>query len=250
LFSKRADIALFYFAGHGTANNLGGYLVTTDAQRYDEGVPMGDVLKLANESTARERIVVLDCCHAGAFGEVPAINNSAILAEGVTILAACRDTEVAVESGRGGVFTILVCQALEGGAADVCGKVTVASVYAFVDEVFEDWEQRPLFKSHVSRLAPIRKCEPSVEPHVLRKITEYFPSPTHSHSLDRSYEPTAKPSDQAKEEIFRHLQMMNRARLVVSVGAQHMYDAAMSCKACKLTPLGRFYWHRVRGRKV
>src|SRR5581483_10381204 len=38
LFAHPADVALFYFSGHGTANNLGGYLVTRDARRYSEGV--------------------------------------------------------------------------------------------------------------------------------------------------------------------------------------------------------------------
>ena len=38
LFTRQADVALFFFAGHGTANNLGGYLVTQDAQKYDEGL--------------------------------------------------------------------------------------------------------------------------------------------------------------------------------------------------------------------
>ncbi len=28
LFKRQADVALFFFAGHGTVNNLGGYLVT------------------------------------------------------------------------------------------------------------------------------------------------------------------------------------------------------------------------------
>jgi len=33
-----AEIALLYFAGHGTENDLDGYLVTPDATAYDEGV--------------------------------------------------------------------------------------------------------------------------------------------------------------------------------------------------------------------
>jgi uncharacterized caspase-like protein len=108
LFAKPADIALLFFAGHGTENNLGGYLMTQDAKRYDEGVRMADVLELANRSPARERIIVLDCCHSGAFGSLPAIDNKALLAEGVSVLAACRDTEYAVEAGReGGLFTTL-----------------------------------------------------------------------------------------------------------------------------------------------
>jgi len=75
LFKRPAEVALLFFSGHGTANNLGGYLVTPDAKRYDEGVSMADVLTMANNSPARERIIILDCCHSGAFGQLPAINN-------------------------------------------------------------------------------------------------------------------------------------------------------------------------------
>ena len=46
LFADPAEVALLYFSGHGTENNLGGYLVTTDATSYDEGVSLGDVLAL------------------------------------------------------------------------------------------------------------------------------------------------------------------------------------------------------------
>src|SRR5213083_2390769 len=46
LFRDPADVALFHFSGHGTINNLDGYLVTQDAKRYAEGVAMSHVLKL------------------------------------------------------------------------------------------------------------------------------------------------------------------------------------------------------------
>src|SRR5258708_22367341 len=54
LFSADNEVALFYFAGHGTFNNLGGYIVTPDAKRYDEGVSMTDVLTMVNKSQAHE----------------------------------------------------------------------------------------------------------------------------------------------------------------------------------------------------
>src|SRR5690348_10477244 len=54
LFRDRADVALLHFSGHGSENNLGGYLVTQDAERYDEGVAMMDVLQMANDSKADE----------------------------------------------------------------------------------------------------------------------------------------------------------------------------------------------------
>src|SRR5258705_12468320 len=40
LFRDRVDVALLHFSGHGSVNNLGGYLQTQDATRYDEGVAM------------------------------------------------------------------------------------------------------------------------------------------------------------------------------------------------------------------
>lgn len=86
LFTRQAEVAVFFFAGHGTVNNLGGYLVTQDAKHYDEGLSMIDVLTLANNSLALERIIILDCCHSGALGNWPAINNdAAMITEGVTM---------------------------------------------------------------------------------------------------------------------------------------------------------------------
>jgi hypothetical protein len=243
LFSGDVDIALLFFAGHGTVNNLGGYLVTPDATKYDEGVSMTDILKLANASKARESIIVLDCCHSGALGQLPAIDNKmAVIREGVSVLSACRDTEYAVEEGGGGLFTSLVCDALNGGAADVCGKVTVASIYTYVDETLGAWQQRPLFKSHVSRLVSLRDCQPAIAPEVLRLLPRYFKNPHEELRLDPSYEPSAEPKHPENEQAFRHLQWYHRARLLEPVGEEHMFYAAMNSKSCRLTPLGKFYW--------
>src|ERR1700678_1711763 len=73
-----ADVALFHFSGHGTINNLDGYLVTQDAKKYSEGMAMGNVLKFANESKAREVVILLDCCFSGQLGNLPTIDNSKV----------------------------------------------------------------------------------------------------------------------------------------------------------------------------
>ncbi|MFX0136581.1 MAG: caspase domain-containing protein [Candidatus Hodarchaeota archaeon] len=244
LFAYDADVTLFYFAGHGTFDNLGGYLVTQDAAKYDEGVAIRDVLLLANKAKKiREVVIILDCCHSGFLGSIPEIDNEkAILREGVSVLTASRSSQTAAEIGGSGLFTTLICAALEGGYADVCGNVTVASVYAYVDQALGAWEQRPLFKSHVSTLIPLRKCKPAVELSILRMITKYFPTPDFEFKLDPSYEPDAEPRNPEHEKIFYHLQMYRSARLVEPVGAEHMYFAAMNSKSCKLTPIGQFNW--------
>lgn len=244
LFERQADVALFFFAGHGTANNLGGYLVTQDAKKYDEGLSMADVLTMANNSPARERIIILDCCHSGAMGQLPAVNNNAaMLKEGVSILSACRESEVSVEKCGGGLFTSLVSDALGGGAADVCGKVTIAGIYAYVDEALGGWDQRPLFKIHVSKLVPLRTCASAVDLSVLRLLPKYFKSPSDEYALDSSYEPTATPRHSEHEEIFGHLQRLRAARLITPVGEDHLYYAAINSKSCRLTALGVHYWH-------
>jgi Caspase domain len=238
-----ADIALLYFSGHGTENNLGGYLVTQDAAKYDEGVSLVDVLTLVNASPVREIVVMLDSCHSGAMGHIPAVeNNKANIREGVSILTASRSSEAAVETGGNGLFTSLVTAAIEGGAADVAGHVTVAGIYAYVDESLGPWDQRPLFKSHVSTLVPIRNAKPAVPIATIRRLPEWFPKPDQEFALDPSYEPDAEPANTLHEEIFGRLQECRSGKLVEPVDEIHMYYAAMRSKACRLTPLGRHYW--------
>ena len=112
LFSNEADVALFYFSGHGTSNNLGGFLVTQDAERYDEGIRMTDLLTFANRSKANEIVIILDCCHSGAFGGLPAIDNiQAHLREGVSVLTSSRTSQVSMVSGGKSVFTALISDA-------------------------------------------------------------------------------------------------------------------------------------------
>jgi len=74
LFANPAEVALLYFSGHGTVNDLDGYLVTQDAASYDEGLAMAEVLKMANDSKTVEVVVFLDCCHAGNLGNPPSID--------------------------------------------------------------------------------------------------------------------------------------------------------------------------------
>jgi len=243
LFESPADVALLYFSGHGTENNLGGFVVTQDAKSYDEGVSLNDVLTFSNKSLAREVVVILDSCHSGALGEIPALSNTNTqLREGVSILTASRSSEAAIETGGMGLFTSLVVAALEGGAADNLGYVKLPSVYSYVDESLGPWDQRPLLKAHVATLVPLRLARPRVDVTILRRLPEWFATPDAKFPLDSSYEPDAEPHHEDKEEVFGLLQKCRAAHLVEPIGEIHMYYAAMNNKACALTPLGRHYW--------
>lgn len=244
LFADPAEVALLYFSGHGTENDLGGYLVTSDAAHYDEGVALADVLALANRAAhIREVVLIVDSCHSGWLGAVPAIDNTqASLREGLSILSASRASQSSLELDDRGVFTELVCSALEGGAADILGNVSVASVYAYVDQALGAWDQRPLFKSHVSRMLSLRTAKPAIDIAILRQLPEWFASPDAEYPLSPRHEPAAKPRDDEAEATFRSLQRCNRVKLVEPIDQEDMYYAAIKSTGCRLTALGRFYW--------
>ena len=244
LFETECDIALLYFSGHGSVRSGEGWIVTKDAQQYDEGIPMTEILGLANKSPVKNKIIILDCCYSGNMGTPNTTgSNTAELSEGLTVLTASRGSEVAVEEqGSGGVFTNLVVAALEGGAADLRGHITPGSVYAYVDQALGAWEQRPIFKTNVTEFTSLREVEPQVPTDTIRKLVSYFPTPQDERTLDPSYEYTDKGHNPDNVEIFKDLQKMEGVGLVVPVDEEHMYFAAMNSKSCKLTKLGAHYW--------
>lgn len=251
LFRDDADVALLYFSGHGTENDLGGYLVTPDAARYEEGVSLTDILALANQSKAREVVIALDSCMSGNLGQVPASgSNAAMLREGVSVITASRAGQSAIEVDGGGVFTELLCGALDGGAADVLGTVTVASVYAYIEQALGAWDQRPLLKSHVAKLVPLRRCEPAVPPEALRQFPAWFDRADALFPLDPSFEDTTESPNPENVRIFKCLQRCRDAKLVEAVGAEFMYYAAINSTGCRLTPLGRHYWRLANAGRV
>ena len=261
LFSGYADVALLFFSGHGTDYN-GGYLVTTDYRDHDYGVPMSEVMRIANTSKIHNRIVILDCCFSGKFGQNgTTASTDSVIEEGVTIMAASQKDECAVEnpSIEHGEFTDLLLQGLKGGAADISGKITPAGLYSYVDQSLGAWEQRPVFKTNISSFLPLREIEPRVSKNTLRKLSEYFIRPTSQFQLDPSFEDTNDPSSihqliepYAKEEnvsVFKDLQRFANVGLVEPVGEDYMYFAAMNSKACKLTALGAHYWKLSKDRR-
>jgi hypothetical protein len=252
LFADPAEVALFYFSGHGTENDLGGYLVTADATVYDEGVSLTDVLALANRAVhIREVAIIIDSCHSGWLGTVPAADNThASLREGLSILSASRSSQASLEQDERGVFTELVCSALEGGAADILGNVSVASIYAYVDQAFGAWDQRPLFKSHISRMLSLRTAKPAIDIAILRRLPDWFETPDAEFPLSPRHEPTAKPQDSEAEAAFRCLQRCNRVKLVEPVDEEDMYYAAINSTGCRLTALGRFYWRLAAAERI
>ncbi|WP_376100959.1 caspase domain-containing protein (plasmid) [Roseomonas sp. CCTCC AB2023176] len=242
LFADDNDVALFYFAGHGHIEAAGGYLCASDCRTGDDGLPLAEIMTLANRSRARNKIIILDSCHGGALGGQALNAQVTEITEGVTILTASTEGQSALEKNGGGVFTGLLLDALGGAAADLVGQVTPGAVYAHIDQSLGTWSgQRPMFKTNVKRFVSLRLVTPPLPQTDLRRIAEFFPDPGFEFPLDPSYEPTDPSADPDKNAVFAILQKYNRVNLLVPVGAPHMWHAAVESKACRLTATGEHY---------
>jgi len=247
LFKSDDEIALLYFAGHGHVEATGGYICGSDSRQGDEGLALSEIMTLAGQSKAKNRIVILDSCHSGAAGEDPLITGVSEVTTGTTILTASRANEGAAEVEGGGIFTDLLVDALGGAAANLVGEITPGSVYAHIDQSLGSWAQRPVFKTNVSGFVSLRKVRPPIDPEILRSLPLLFPDYGYHLQLDPSFEPelpsqglnpTADPDN---TRIFADLQKLNRVNLLVPNSQPHMYHAAVNSDSVRLTALGEHY---------
>ncbi|MEB2121611.1 caspase family protein [Xanthomonas campestris] len=252
LFAGDGEVALLYFAGHGHIEETGGYLCSSDVRSGHEGLPLTEIMIMANQSKMANRVIILDSCHSGVAGGSALNQRVAEINDGVTILTASTAEQYAAEESGAGVFTSLFVDALGGAASNLVGDVTPGGVYAHVDQSLGPWAQRPVFKTNVKTFVSLRKVQPPLELTDLRRISELFPAKGVSLQLDPSYEPERAadwerdpvgipPPDPDKNAIFAVLQKYNRVGLLVPDGVPHMWHAAMESKPVRLTALGEHY---------
>jgi hypothetical protein len=253
LFSGDAEIALLYFAGHGYIEDTGGFLCASDCRTGDDGFSLAELMTLASNSHARNKIIILDSCHSGIVGDRPTTQGVSEIKEGMTVLTASTAEQYAMEvsGGGAGVFSTLLVDALGGAAANLVGDVTPGSVYAHIDQSLGPWAQRPVFKTNVKTFVSLRKATPPIVLTELQALATHFPEPGYVFKLDPSYEPERSEEqrndpnmpypDPKKTAVFAVLQRYVKVNLVRPVGAPHMWHAAMQSKSCELTVLGEHY---------
>jgi hypothetical protein len=253
LFNFDGEV-LLYFSGHGFLSKMGGVLCTSDATKDDWGIPMQEVVDLAIGSQARQILLILDCCHSGEMANSATMNKDArksplaTLRENMTVIAASRATEAAIEAGGHGLFTGALLDALEGGAADHMGFVTAPALYAYVSRRFTAWDQRPVYKTHATEVFTVRECEPLIQRLLLQRLANYFPTADFKYRLDPEYEPedehgnVKEPVDKKKVEIAQLFKAYRDAGLLrPSDPKQQLYWVARRSETVELTPRGREY---------
>lgn len=250
LFTTSCDVALFYFAGHGYADDNGVFILTSECKDGDDGVPVSFISNILQHSHARNNIVIFDCCQAGAMGQSAVFGDNALIPPNTTFLLACKEDQYSQENNGNGVFTDLLVDALSGGASNLVGEISPGSVYSYIDQALSLWEQRPVFKTNVEKFISIRNVKPPISLDDLRQINKLFPTVTYKFPLDPSYEPTSECADKENTKVFSILQKYNRLNLLVPVNEEHMYYAAINSQTCELTPLGVHYWNLVEKDRI
>jgi hypothetical protein len=135
----RDDVLLLYFSGHGKIDQSGRlHLCMQDTETTDllsTAVSSVRISEFAEESSARNVVIVLDCCHAGAFrgGDF----GDAVAGVGRYVLTSCRSTQLAndatVDNGTS-FFTQHLVEGLLGAAEpDADGYISFSTLYTYVD---------------------------------------------------------------------------------------------------------------------
>jgi hypothetical protein len=246
---------LLYFSGHGFLSKTGGLLCTTDAAKDDWGIPMQEVVDLAIQSRASHILLILDCCHSGNIANPVTMNKDgaksplATLRENMTVIAASRANEGAIEAGGDGLFTGALLDALEGGAADHMGFVTDSALYAYVSRRFTAWDQRPMYKTNATDILTVRECEPLIGRLLLQQLPTHFPTADYQYRLDPEYEPedehgnVSEPVNHGKVAIAQLFKSYRDAGLLKPSDPKlQLYWVARRSDTVELTPRGREYW--------
>jgi hypothetical protein len=149
----RDEVVLLYYSGHGRldeTNTL--YLCTRDTKTdrlRSTAVSSRRINEFIELSSAARTIIILDCCHSGAFksGDIA----GPIAGNGRYVLTSCRAKELANDASvanHASMFTEQVVAGIRRAATSrpAAGHLTIEELHVYVrDRLLEQGRQRPQF---------------------------------------------------------------------------------------------------------
>lgn len=145
LRSRQAnETVVLFFAGHGALVDDEFYLVTSDFQLDDPrhtGIILDELRKWLIDCPAKTKIIMLDCCHSGAFGQtsLSKVAGSFRSVPGCVAITASSGEQASLEDDASGVFTRWLVRGLRGE----CNKnaddwIDVLELFEFVSKRTRD----------------------------------------------------------------------------------------------------------------
>ena len=175
--ATRDDVLLLYYSGHGVLDNRNQLFLCAADTRTDvlraTSVGSTAINSMIADSAARTTVIVLDCCHSGAFkgGDLPA----ALAGTGWFVLTSCRGGELAADTdARNGtsLFTTYLVEALSTSGGGPNGYVSLDELYqVLLRRLAELSPHRPLPQRHFSGVGDVAiarrpRSRPVQPPHV------------------------------------------------------------------------------------
>jgi hypothetical protein len=152
---QRDDLMLLYFSGHGVLDEQGKlYLAAEDTERSllgGTGIEAAFITGEMDRSRSQKQVLILDCCHSGAFARgakkaTGATVGTAVVFGGAgagrVVLTATDSTQYAWEGdqvigeARGSLFTHFLIEGLRSGDADRNrdGMINIDELYDYAHE--------------------------------------------------------------------------------------------------------------------
>jgi hypothetical protein len=159
---RNDDLFVLAFCGHGLEVDGSVFLMPSDARATDlsmTALPVKFLREALEACPAASKLLLLDACHSGRGRDMTPMTPSFaanLRVEGVTILTACKVSEVAHEDEQvgHGIFSYHLAKGLEGAAADSSGAVTVDGLYRHIHREVTSWAQ-----ARGASQTPWRLCE-------------------------------------------------------------------------------------------
>lgn len=149
------DTFIFYFSGHGSAENL----VFSDGQ-----VDQQSIINYIDSLRCKNKIVILDCCYSGKFQTLGANHLSMeesvelFAGHGIAVYASSAENEVSRlgEDGNHSMFTGALSSAITSSSIIHKGQIDLDDIYRETQRLVLGWnkknpgkEQNPIFRSNI-----------------------------------------------------------------------------------------------------
>lgn len=127
------DTLLIYYSGNGMVDEDGSlYLAVVDGDRefFDATALDAEfVVSRLRRAKCRKTVLLIDCCHAGAF-----FNNNRGIPDGLYAITSCGADQFCADTPQGGAFTLALCAGIGKAAADSDGdgRVSIDELHDFV----------------------------------------------------------------------------------------------------------------------